>query len=49
VLSEDYSRFLQPGEEEIGFVAREAESRSATSTTNPPPARPFLSSTGSVW
>lgn len=41
VLAEDYSRFLSPGEPQLGWVAREDESRWGTSTIPTPPARPF--------
>ena len=46
-LSEDHSRFLQPGEQEIGWVARTGRiPLGYFDDPEAPPARPSRSSTG---
>ena len=50
VVSEDYSRFLQPGEQEIGWVARAGpDPARLLRRSRTPPARPSPSSRASAW
>ena len=49
VLSEDYTRFLEPGDAEVGWVARTGRIPLGYFDDAEPPARPSPWSTGSGW